>query len=112
MTMTNRDKLFTYFQKFSDKDLEALAEMFAEDVLLTDWDISESGKDDVVAANKRIFDSVESIVVKPLSVYSDGDNSFAVEILILVNDKEILEVVDVICFNEEGLINSIKAYKR
>ena len=112
MTMTNRDKLFTYFQKFSDKDLEALAEMFAEDVRLTDWDISESGKDDVVAANKRIFDSVESIVVKPLSVYSDGDDSFAVEILILVNDKEILEVVDVICFNEEGLINSIKAYKR
>ena len=42
--MTNRNKLLTYFQKFSDKDLEALAEMFAEDVRLTDWDIAESGK--------------------------------------------------------------------
>jgi len=112
MTMTNRDKLLTYFQKFSDKDLEALSEMFAEDVRLTDWDIAESGKDDVVAANKRIFDSVESIIVKPLCIYSDGDDSFAAEILILVNDKEFLEVVDVICFNEEGLIDSIKAYKR
>ena len=112
MTMTNRDKLLTYFQKFSDKDLEALSEMFAEDVRLTDWDIAESGKDDVVAANKRIFDSVESIIVKPLCIYSDGDDSFAAEILILVNDEESLEVVDVICFNEEGLIDSIKAYKR
>ena len=86
--------------------------MFAEDVRLTDWDIAESGKDDVVAANKRIFDSVESIIVKPLCIYSDGDDSFAAEILILVNDEEFLEVVDVICFNEEGLIDSIKAYKR
>ena len=110
--MTNRNKLLTYFQKFSDKDLEALSEMFAEDVRLTDWDIAESGKEDVVAANKRIFDSVESIIVKPLCIYSDGDDSFAAEILILVNDEEFLEVVDVICFNEEGLIDSIKAYKR
>ena len=112
MTMTNRDKVLTYFQKFSDKDIEALAEMFAEDVRLTDWDIAEAGKENVVAANQKIFDSVESIVVKPLSVYSDGDDSFASEILILVNDKEFIEVVDVICFNEEGLIDSIKAYKR
>jgi hypothetical protein len=29
-----------------------------------------------------------------------------------VNEKEILEVVDVIHFDEEGLIDSIKAYKK
>lgn len=110
--MTNKEKVITYFQTFSNKDLDGLKEMFSEDVRLTDWDIAEAGIDDVIAANKRIFDSVDTIVVKPLYFYYDGEDSFAVEILIVVNEKEFLEVVDVIRFNEEGLIDSIKAYKK
>lgn len=110
--MSNKEKVITYFQKFSNKDIDGLKEMFSEDVRLTDWDIAEAGIDDVIAANKRIFDSVDTIVVKPLYFYYDGEDSFAVEILIVVDEKEFLEVVDVIRFNEDGLIDSIKAYKK
>jgi len=112
MTMSNKDKVIKYFQNFSNKDIDALSEMFSEDVRLTDWDIAEAGKEKVVAANQKIFDSVESIVVKPLYFYYDNEDSFAVEILIVVNETEFLEVVDVIRFNDEGLIDSIKAYKK
>lgn len=112
MKMTNKDKVITYFQKFSNKDIDGLKEMFSEDVRLTDWDIAEAGIDDVVAANQRIFESVESIVVKPLYFYYDNEDSFAVEILIVVDEREFLEVVDVIRFDSEGKIDSIKAYKK
>lgn len=107
-----KEKLITYFQKFSNKDIEGLSEMFSDDVRLSDWDIMEFGKEDVLKANQNIFDSVETITVKPVNFYYDEDTTFAVEILIVVNEKEILEVVDVISFNEFGLIDSIKAYKK
>jgi len=112
MTMTNKDKLLSYFKNFSNKDIESLKKMFAEDVRLIDWEIAESGIDDVAKANQKIFDAVDSIIVKPISIYQDGDNSFAVEILIVTNEKEFLEVVDVFQFDDDGLINSIKAYKK
>jgi len=112
MTMTNKDKLLSYFKNFSNKDIDSLRKMFAEDVRLIDWEIAESGIEDVVKANQKIFDSVDSIIVKPMSIYHDGEDSFAAEILIVINDKEFLEVVDIIEFDEDGLINSIKAYKK
>lgn len=110
--MTNKDKLISYFEKFSNKDINALSEMFSEDVCLTDWDINVSGKENVIAANQQIFNSVNTIEVNPINFYSSDENSFAVEILILVNNTENLEVVDVISFDNQGLIQSIKAYKK
>lgn len=112
MTMTNKDKVLHYFKYFSNKDLDSLSELFAEDVRLEDWEIAEATKEKVLEANKKIFDSVDTIIVKPLYFYYDNEDSFAVEILIVVDDKEFLEVVDIIRFNEEGLIDSVKAYKK
>ena len=64
-------------------------------------------------ANKNIFLSVDSIKVTPLNFYSNDDGTeFAIDIKITINNKEILNVVDLISFNNEGLINSIKAYKK
>jgi len=107
-----KEKLINYFQTFSNKDINGLSEMFSDDVRLSDWDIMEFGRESVLTANQKIFDSVETIVVKPINFYFDDDNTAAVEILVVVNETEILEVVDVISFNENGLIDSIKAYKK
>ena len=107
-----KEKLINYFQTFSNKDINGLSEMFSDDVRLSDWDIMEFGRKNVLIANQKIFDSVETITVKPINFYFDDDNTAAVEILVVVNETEILEVVDVISFNENGLIDSIKAYKK
>lgn len=98
-----------YFEAFSHKDLDTLALMFHEDVSLRDWEISAEGIDDVLTANKKIFDAVESIQVTPSALYSDYDVVIA-ELDILVNGKEKLLVVDVIAF-ENDLIKSVRAYK-
>ena len=98
-----------YFETFSRKDLDGLEEMFADNVTLKDWAISASGVVGVVAANKKIFESVETIQVAPLALYQDG-NTVAAEIEILINSEEKLSVVDVITF-EDDKIASVRAYK-
>lgn len=99
-----------YFETFSRKDLDGLSLMFTGDVTLRDWEISATGIDDVLAANKKIFDSVEYIHVQPLNLYQDG-NTVAADLSIVVSGTVHLKVVDIITFNDAGKISSIKAYK-
>jgi hypothetical protein len=98
-----------YFETFSRKDLDSLAGMFTANATLRDWNGSAEGKTDVLAANKNIFDSVDTIVVTPLSLYQDG-NTVAAEIEVLINSEEKLLVVDIITF-ENNKISDLRAYK-
>jgi len=100
-----------YFAEFSKKNLNSLSDMFTDDVILIDWEINQSGKNNVLNANKKIFDSVDTISVKPL-ILAQNDNTVFAELLIKVNDTITLKVVDVITFNPEGNIEKIVAYKR
>jgi len=98
-----------YFETFSREDLDGLAEMFDDNVVLKDWDISATGKMGVLAANRNIFESVESIVVTPIYLYEDNSTVVA-ELSIVVNGREHLFVVDVLSFVGDK-IASIRAYK-
>ena len=99
-----------YFETFSRKDLDGLGTMFTGDITLRDWEISATGIDEVLAANKKIFDSVEYIHVMPLHLYQDN-NTVTAELSIVVSDAVHLSVVDIIKFNNAGKISSIRAYK-
>jgi len=83
--------------------------LFDEGVVLRDWEISASGKDNVIKANQKIFDSVDTIQVTPLVMYSEDDVVVA-ELEILVDNKVKIYVTDVITFNGDK-ISSIRAYK-
>jgi hypothetical protein len=113
--MEHKEKLEKYFETFSNQDLDGLNEMFADEVILADWDIRAEGKEAVLEANKNIFQSVDTINVIPYFYYV-GEEGYAIEIDVVVNSgqetEEVLQVVDIISFNEEGLIQSIEAYKR
>jgi hypothetical protein len=113
--MEHKEKLEQYFETFSNQDLDGLSEMFADDVILSDWDIRAEGKEAVLEANKNIFQSVDTIKVIPYFYYV-GEEGYAIEIDVVVNsgqqNDEVLQVVDIISFNDEGLIQSIEAYKR
>jgi hypothetical protein len=103
------DLAMEYFDAFSRKDLNTIAVMFDDNITLRDWEISASGKIDVITANKKIFDSVDSISVIPIDMYHDA-NIVIAELNIIVNDTEQLYVIDVITFDGDK-INSIRAYK-
>lgn len=111
--MDYKAKLEKYFTTFSNQDIDELGKMFSDDVTLVDWDINVSGKEEVINANRKIFESVNSILVVPYFYYAGDDNSYAIEIDVIVNGgEETLKVVDVISFDERGLIQSIEAYKQ
>jgi hypothetical protein len=106
---TLKDQAIQYFEMFSNKDLTGLSEIFTDDVALRDWERSASGKVDMLAANKGIFDAVDTIAVTPIALYEENSTVVA-EIEILVNNEIKLLVVDVIIF-EGDKISSVRAYK-
>ena len=105
-----KDISVNYFDFFSKKDIESLKLMFDRNIKLRDWEIDAKGIEDVINANLNIFNSVESIKVKPLLMVEENDCVFA-ELEILINDEEYIKVVDIIEFNENSKIISIRAFK-
>lgn len=101
----------TYFQAFSNKDIDKLEGLFSSEIILKDWEIFAQGKDEVLAANKNIFDSVDSISVDLKELYLDGLVAVCI-IEIKVNKDEILKVIDVIKFNDQMEIVEVSAYKQ
>lgn len=99
-----------YFEFFSNKDIKNLKLMFSEDVDLRDWEINATGIESVLDANLKIFNSVKTIMAKPISLIVE-DSNLSAELEIIVNDVEILRVVDIIQFNNEKKIKSIRAFK-
>ena len=99
-----------YFNSFSKKSITEIEKTLSEKVTLNDWNVSCSGKSEVMNAVKRIFDSVNTITAEPIKIYCDQATVIA-ELNIVVNETESLSVVDVIEYNQNNKIVSIRAYK-
>jgi hypothetical protein len=108
--MDNIELAQLYFKLFSDKNIAELSKLFHDHVTLTDWEISAVGHQDVVAANKNIFDNVDTIKVDVVTI-AENRNTVIAELLITINGTDTLDVVDVISI-VDSKITSIKAFKR
>ena len=100
-----------YFDYFSKKDIQNIKNIFSEDITLKDWEIEATGINDVVEANKKIFNSVESIIVTPKNIYQDNFVLIC-EIDIIINNTEKLKVIDILKFNKNYKIKEISAFKQ
>ena len=116
--MNYRDICEEYFVAFSNKNLKKLEEMFHEDILLRDWEISRSGKKEVLAANKNIFDSCDNILVTVETQGVDHTPKSSIvrvynEIKISIDDgSNVIFVVDVLDLDSNtGLIRAVRAFK-
>jgi steroid delta-isomerase len=105
------EKACNYFEAFSNKDLDKLAELYSDDVTLADWEpLFFDGKESVLDANKKLFDAVDSLSIIVKRIGTNNKNVFA-EIDILINNMQLF-VVDILEFDEDNKIKSIRAYKR
>lgn len=102
-------KFAAYLNAYSDKDLAQISTMFSDDIHLRDWKISVHGKELAMHETKKNFESAKSIAIDILHMYEASD-AVAGELRIVVDGTEVLHVVDVVTFNSEGLITSIRAY--
>lgn len=109
IAMSNKEHLLAYLRHYSHRDLDRVSSMFAEDVTLRDWNISVVGKAAAVAETSRNFESCRSIEIEALGIYEGGD-TVAGELRIVVDGVTELYVVDVISFDPDGKIKSIRAY--
>ena len=103
-----------YFEVWNYQDVPGLKQLFADDVQLTDWEISKSGKEDVGDANGGIFTAVPKIKIDIVNIFTDETAKVATcEILVNINDDDgtVLKVVDVITFTDDMKINAVRAYK-
>lgn len=83
--------------------------MFSDNIILRDWKIRVAGKKKAIDETRKNFEAAGSIIIEVLSTF-ENKNTVAAELKITVDEAEELYVVDVIVFNSEGKIESIRAY--
>lgn len=108
--MTNKDLCLAYLKRYAEKNLDEIAEMFDDEIVLRDWNILVHGKQAALSETRKNFDSTQSIAIDVLFVY-ENQNSTAAELKITLNENIELYVVDVITFDSSSKIKSIRAYK-
>jgi hypothetical protein len=95
---------------YQAKDIATIASMFHSDVVLRDWNSEVRSHAAAVAEFTKNFEQAHSLKIQIKRIYL-CELSAAAELEITVNQTELLNVVDVLSFNEEGKILSIVAYK-
>lgn len=98
-----------YLNSYADKDLTAIEGMFSEEIILRDWKIRVIGKQKALEETKKNFKAADSIEIEVLSTY-ENQSTIAAELKITVDKTEELYVVDVLTFNSNHQITSIRAY--
>ena len=103
-----------YFKIWNNHNSKELGSLFSENAYLRDWDIFVEGKQNIINANQNIFNSFPYISIKIENIHISTDtNTVTNEILVKLNNQnnDILKVVDIIEYNNNGLIKSLRAYK-
>ena len=103
-----------YFEVWNQHDVPGLKSLLTAEATLRDWNVEKSGSEAVAKANAQIFADVPGIKIEVLTTHVAIHTLTAVcEILVRTNNEkgEVLKVVDVISFDEESKIVSVRAYK-
>lgn len=99
-----------YQEAFNNQDIDRLRNLFDSNILLKDWERSVQGIENVIKENQKIFDSVKKLKCITVKEYFQENTAICV-LKIHINDSEIIDVVDIIEFNNDNKITSIIAYK-
>ena len=103
-----------YFEVWNQHDVPGLKSLLTAEATLRDWNVEKSGSEAVAKANAQIFADVPGIKIEVLTVHvSAATRTAACEILVKLNNGkgDELKVVDIISFDAQGKILSVRAYK-
>jgi ketosteroid isomerase-like protein len=98
-----------FLELYAAKDINAILDMFSEDIVLRDWNYEVAGKEAAIIEFTKNFDEAETLHISIKNIYL-SELSGAAEIEVTVNGL-ILGIVDVITFDEFGQITSVIAYR-
>ena len=109
MRSLHREHFLDYLRHYETQNLEAIAALLAENVVLRDWKIRVQGKAAVLAETAANFAQAQSLTIEVLTL-TESQHSVAGELRIVVNGEIELFVVDVLEFDADGRISAIRAY--
>jgi hypothetical protein len=83
----------------------------SEDIVLKDWSSHVTGRAEVIKIMENLFALATRLKVTPISFFSNSDHSYAIHITILIDDKPLINVIDIINFDTNGKISEVIAFK-
>jgi hypothetical protein len=107
--MTIIDHANLYFRAYALKDYSHLRDLLHSEVLLCDWSVQISGRDNVLLEMSKVFCTFVKIEITLINIYSDKNTVIAE--LIVTLDNELIKVVDILEFSRDRKIISIRAFK-
>ena len=99
-----------YIYLFAQKNLIGLKDLFDENIKLLDWENEIEGRNELINFNAKLFMNFEHIEIDILNIVADKNLVF-IEMIINLDKKIVLKVVDIIKFSKKNKIIMIKAYK-
>ena len=102
-----------YLAAFAAKDIDQLdSEVYADDIIVSDWSATTTGKEQVLISDKHLFDNTDLISIHIQNVAYNNKLIFIYFNLILINgqEKADLDVVSMIELNDSGKIRSITSF--
>jgi hypothetical protein len=100
----------SFLSAYERKDIGTISKMFAEDVVLRDWNLQVAGLDEALAEYSKNFRDADSLSITVNQIL-ESESGVAAELEIIVNESKRLSVVDVFTFNKDSKITSVVAYK-
>ena len=98
-----------FIELYAAKDINAISDMFSEDIVLRDWNYEVVGKDAAIIEFTKNFDEAETLHISIKNIYL-SELSGAAEIEVTVNGI-ILGIVDVVTLDSADQIISVIAYR-
>lgn len=98
-----------YIDAFNSKNIDKVAELFADNFALEDPVVKRiEGKKEVLAAIQGIFDSSQELSFQAKNIYQD--NMTTIIEFILQLDEMVLTGTDIIEWNVQGQMSELRAY--
>ena len=99
-----------FLAAYAAKDLDAIAAVLSDDVLLRDWNLEVRGRAAFLAETQRNFDNADTLAIEVLHLHAT-ERSVAAEVLITVDGTIRLRVVDVLDIAPDGLVTAVRSYR-
>lgn len=110
MTFSAAESLLLYLKAYAAKDIDQIAAQLSPDVQLQDWNLAVQGAAAVLDETRKNFQAASQLAIEVVQVLSDARSAAAV-LRISVGEEAILDVVDVLTFDDQGRIAAIRAFK-
>lgn len=99
-----------YFRYWNQRNIVQLRSLFAQKIKLKDWEGAWSGCDQVIDANKNIFETFPEIKLSVTQIIIN-ENTAICFLLVHLDKSTSLKVIDILNFSD-GRIQYIDAYRQ